>query len=175
MGSVLNFASGCMIPVLIFFIVGYGIASRVNVYEEFIAGAKDGLKTVVGILPTLIGLIVATGILRTSGIFEILGKIMEPVTLRLGIVPEMISLVFVKMFSSSAATSFLLDIYKTYGTDSFAGFASSLILSSTETIFYCMSVYFVAARVTKSRYTFAGAMMATMAGVVASIVLAGMV
>ena len=55
MGSVLNFASGCMIPVLIFFIVGYGIASRVNVYEEFIAGAKDGLKTVVGILPTLIG------------------------------------------------------------------------------------------------------------------------
>ena len=75
------------------------------------------------------------------------------------------------MFSSSAASGLLLDIYKQYGTDSRAGLIASLLLSSTETIFYTMSIYFVAAKVTKTRYTLAGALLATLGGTVASVVL----
>ena len=76
------------------------------------------------------------------------------------------------MFSSSASTGLLLDIYKNYGTDSYNGLVASLVLSSTETIFYTMSVYFMAAKVAKTRYTLKGALLATAAGTAASMVLA---
>jgi len=78
----------------------------------------------------------------------------------------------VKMFSSSAATGLLLDIYKTYGTDSYLGTLASVLMSCSETIFYTMSVYFMTARVSKSRYTLAGALLSTAVGVVMSVLLA---
>lgn len=83
-------------------------------------------------------------------------------------------LTVVKMFSSSAATGLLLDAFKEYGTDSYIGLVASISMSCTETIFYTMSVYFMTAKVTKTRYTLGGAMLATFAGLVASTVLAGM-
>ena len=87
---------------------------------------------------------------------------------------ELVPLFFIKMFSSSAATGLVLDIYKNYGTDSQIGLIASLMMSCTETIFYTMSVYFMTAKVTKSRWTLPGALIATLSGVVASVVLAGM-
>ena len=86
---------------------------------------------------------------------------------------ELISLFVVKLFSASAATGLALDIFKEYGTDSFAGLATSLALASTETVFYTMSVYFMAARVTKTKWTLAGALLSTFSGLVASVILAG--
>jgi len=80
-------------------------------------------------------------------------------------------LTIVKMFSSSAATGLLLDIYKEYGTDSRLGLIASISMSCTETIFYAMSVYFLAANVTITRYTVGGALLATLAGLVASVML----
>ena len=80
-----------------------------------------------------------------------------------------------KMFSSSAATGLVLDIFKNYGTDSYIGMITSIMMSCTETIFYTMSVYFIAAKVTKTRYTLAGAMLSTVVGIVASVILAGMI
>lgn len=82
-------------------------------------------------------------------------------------------LTVVKMFSSSAATGLLLDLFKEYGTDSYIGLIASISMSCTETIFYTMSVYYMTARVTKTRYTLSGALLATLAGVIASMVLAG--
>ena len=79
-----------------------------------------------------------------------------------------------KMFSSSAATGLLLDLYKEYGTDSYIGKVASISMSCTETIFYTMSVYFMTARVSKTRYTLAGALLATAGGLAASVVLGGM-
>ena len=79
------------------------------------------------------------------------------------------------MFSSSAATGLVLDIFKNYGTDSYIGMITSIMMSCTETIFYTMSVYFIAAKVTKTRYTLAGAMLSTVVGIVASVILAGMI
>ena len=76
------------------------------------------------------------------------------------------------MFSSSAATGLALDLFKTYGTDSYVGTLVSLAMSSTETVFYTMSVYFMTVKITKTRYTLAGALIATLSGIVASVVLA---
>lgn len=165
--------SDIVIPILIFFIVGYGIVSGVKVYESFLKGAKEGLKIVVDIVPTLIGLLVAVGMLRASGFFDMLGKILGPVTEMVGLPAQLLPLLIVKMFSSSAATGLVLDIFKTSGPDSYAGLVTSILMSCTETVFYTMSVYFLAAKVTKTRYTLTGALLATLAGTVASVVLAG--
>ena len=166
------FLSDIMIPLMIFGIVGYGLINRHNIYEEFIEGAKDGFHTVLGIMPTLIGLMVAVGVLRTSGFLEFVAQIFSHITEPLGFPSELLPVTLVKMFSSSAATGLLLDLYKEHGCDSFAGMAASIMLSSTETIFYTMSIYFMSVKVKKTRYTFAGALVATIAGIIASVILA---
>lgn len=170
---VLTHLSDIMIPLLIFFVVGYGLVSGIKVYETFLKGAKDGLRVVVDILPTLIGLMMAVGILRTSGFFELLGNLLQPITDILKIPSQIIPLLIVKMFSSSAATGLVLDIFKNMGPDSYAGMITSILMSCTETIFYTMSVYFLAAKVTKTRYTLTGALVSTLAGTIISVLLAG--
>ena len=168
----LTHLSDIIIPILIFYVVGYGMASRVKVYETFLKGAKDGLRVVVDILPTLIGLMMAVGVLRASGFFELLGTLLQPLTNVFRIPSQIIPLLIVKMFSSSAATGLVLDIFKNMGPDSYVGMITSLLMSCTETIFYTMSVYFLAAKVTKTRYTLTGALLSTLVGTVMSILLA---
>lgn len=175
MVAALSNISNIIIPVIIFYIVAYGLAAHSNVYEDFIKGAKDGFHTVIQIMPTLIGLMVAVGVLRASGFLDFLGGLFAGVTARLGFSSELVPLILIKMFSSSAATGLVLDIFKNHGPDSLIGLTTSIMMSCTETIFYTMSVYFLAAKVTKTRYTLAGALLATLAGVIASIVLAGII
>lgn len=174
MANVMANLSNIIIPAIIFYIVAHGISNKVKVYEEFIEGAKDGLKTVVQILPTLVGLMVGVGVLRASGFMEFLGGLIGKFTEQIGIPADIVPLLLVKMFSSSAATGLVLDIFKTHGTDSYIGMLTSILMSCTETIFYTMSVYFLTAKVTKTRYTLAGALISMVAGLVASVVLAGM-
>ena len=167
----LVFLSETAIPMLIFVIVGTGILNHQKVYEEFVQGAADGFKTVAGILPTLIGLMVAIGVLRASGLLDAAVQLGAVLTDHIGFPAELVPIALVKMFSSSAATGLLLDIYKEYGTDSSLGKMASVMLSSTETIFYTMSVYFLSVKVKKTRYTLAGALTATIAGTAASVFL----
>ena len=170
--KILLFLSDAIIPLLIFSIVGYGLMAKQNVY--FIDGAKDGFHTVIQIMPTLIGLMIGVGILRASGFLDFISKLIAPLTELVGFPSELVPVTVVKMFSSSAATGLVLDIFKEYGTDSLIGTMTSLMMSSTETIFYTMSVYFMAVKVSKSRWTLAGALLATLGGTVASVVLAYM-
>ena len=163
-----------IIPALIFYIVLNGVLNKTDVYDAFVKGAMDGLKTVVSVLPTLVGLMVAVGVLRASGFLDFLGELFAGVTKQFGFSSELIPLMLIKMFSSSAATGLVLDIFKNHGPDSLIGMTTSIMMSCTETVFYTMSVYYMAARVTKTRYTLAGAVLSTITGVVASIVLAGM-
>lgn len=164
--------SAYILPVVIVGIIIYGVAHKVKVYDTFVEGAKDGLKIVVEVLPTLSGLMIAVGVLRASGIFELMGQWMAPLLERVHIGFEVVTLIIIKMFSSSASTGLLLDIYEKYGVDSYNGNVASLVLSSTETIFYTMTIYFMAAKVTKTRYTLPGALIATAAGTAASLILA---
>lgn len=169
------YLSDYIIPFLFFYIIGYGLLTKTSIYDEFIKGAKDGFKVVFDILPTLIGLMIAIGILRASGALDLLSSLLEPITNLFHFPSELLPITLVKMFSSSAATSLLLDIFKEYGPDSYLGRLVSIILSSTETIFYTMAVYFMAAGVKKTRYTLAGALVATLAGTIASVVITKLV
>lgn len=163
--------SNIIIPLVIFYIVAHGLISKTNVYEEFLSGALDGMKTVIKICPTMIGLMVSVGILRGSGFLDFLGNLLSHLFSSLHIPTPIMPLLLVKMLSSSAATGLVLDIFKTYGPDSRTGLLTSLIMSSTETVFYTMSVYFLAAKVKKTRYTLPGALFATLFGVIASFIL----
>ena len=170
--EVLMYITDFIVPAIILLIVTYGVTEKVKVYDEFIRGAKKGFYTVIKIMPTLIGLMVAVGILRASGFLEFLSEWIGRVTSYMGFPSQLVPLAVVKMFSSSASTGLLLDLYKEYGTDSRIGLIASIMMSCTETIFYTMSVYFMAAKVKKTRYTLTGALLATLAGIIASVWLA---
>lgn len=168
----LLYISDFIVPFIVLSIVVYGLLTKVNVYETFIKGARSGFLTVIRIMPTLIGLMAAVGILRASGFLDFIAALIGSFTSRIGFPGELVPLSVVKMFSSSAATGLLLDIFKEYGTDSRLGLIASISLCCTETIFYTMSVYFMTARIKHSRYTLAGALIATFAGLAASVFLA---
>lgn len=170
--NLLVYISDFIIPFLILAIVVYGVLKNVNVYDSFIKGARGGFLTVIRLMPTLIGLMAAVGILRASGFLDFLASLIGRFSSHLGFPGELVPLTIVKMFSSSAATGLLLDIYENYGTDSRLGLIASISMCCTETIFYTMSVYFMTAGIKRTRYTLAGALIATFAGLTASVLLA---
>lgn len=169
----LTYLSSFMIPFLIFYIVGYGLLSKRDIYGDFLKGTEDGLHMVIRLCPTLIGLMTAVGVLRASGFLDFCGGILGSFTEKAGMPAEIVPLAVVRLFSSSGATGLLLDIFKEFGTDSYIGLIASIMMSCTETIFYTISVYFIAANVNKTRYTVVGALLATIAGIAVSIFLAG--
>lgn len=170
--NVLVTISNMILPAVILLIVAIGLGRRKDVYALFIKGAEDGFMTVIKIMPTLIGLMMAVGILRASGFFDLLSIIITPVVKVLALPAEVVPFLLIKMFSSSAATGLALDLFKNYGTDSYIGTLVSLAMSSTETVFYTMSVYFMVVKIRKTRYTLTGALVATVSGIAASVVLA---
>ncbi|HIT90221.1 MAG TPA: spore maturation protein [Candidatus Merdenecus merdavium] len=172
--KLLMYISDFMIPFVIFYIVGLGLLMKRPVYDDFVRGAKEGAKTVYGIMPTLVGLMVGVGVMRASGLLDFIANSLKGVAGLVNIPEPVIPVIIVKMFSSSASTGLVLDIFKEFGTDSLIGRMVSIMMSCTETIFYTMSVYFMTAKVKKTRYTLAGALVATLAGIIASVVLGRM-
>lgn len=172
MQAILLFLSDLIIPLFIVVILMSGFLNRCNAYADFVKGAKKGLMTAVDILPTLAGLMVAVGILRASGLLDALTRLLGNWMEHIGFPSQLVPLAVVRMFSSSAATGLLLDVYEQFGTDSRIGRIASVMMSSSETIFYTMSIYFMTVKVKKTRWTLAGALVATIAGITASTILA---
>lgn len=170
--TLLSYFSEFLIPILIFYIVAMGVCKKRNVYEDFMKGAKDGLSTVVKIMPTLIALMVAVNVLRASGFLEFTAKLLEPLAEKIHFPAPLVPLAIVKTFSGSGATGLLLDIFKEYGVDSQIGKIAAVMLSSTETIFYTISLYFVTAGIKKTRFTLAGCFLSTIVGIAASVLFA---
>ena len=117
----------------------------------------------------------AVGMLRASGVLDVLTKLLVLPARILHFPEQLIPLALVRLFSASAATSLVLDVYKQYGTDSYTGTLASIMMGCTETVFYTMSVYFLAVKISRTRWTLAGALFSTLAGIAASVVLAGIV
>lgn len=168
------YLSDFIIPFVVLAIVCYGLYKKVAVFDEFIEGAKGGINLVIQIMPTLIGLMVAVGVVRASGLFDVISVLFTPLARVIHFPVSLLPLAIVKMFSSSAATGLLLDVFKESGVDSFTGKVAAIMMSCTETIFYTMSVYFMAAKVRKTRWTLAGALISTLAGTIMAVVLAGL-
>lgn len=135
-----------------------------DTYSLLLSGAADGLKLLVSIVPALILLLTAVTMLRASGAIEIISAVFAPVFRFFGIPPETAMLVLVRPISGSAALAVGADLMAQYGVDSLIGRTAAIMLGSTETTFYTISVYFGAAGVRKTRYTVIAALIADLTG-----------
>ena len=159
----INYLSTAAIPVVIVIIILYGIIERKKVYDIFLDGAKDGIQIVIQLIPTLIGIFVAVGII------DLIVKVISPVTDILKIPSEIMPLALLRPISGSASIGVAVDIMQKYGTDTFLGLITSTIMGSIETTLYTIAVYTGCVGIKKTRFVLLAALLADLAGMVASV------
>ena len=153
-----------IVPLLLLFSCVLVLRKRENAYDILLSGAADGLKLLVTLVPTLILLLTSITMLRASGAVEWISKAFSPVFSFFGIPPETAMLVLIRPFSGSAALAVGTELMATHGVDSLIGRTAAIMLGSTETTFYAISVYFGAAGIKKTRYTIPAALIADFTG-----------
>lgn len=173
--EIIKSLSSYAIPAIFMFILSFGLLKDVKVYDVFVDGAKEGITTVIRIIPNLVGLLVAVGVFRASGALDLLIYIVKPIGDALSIPTEVLPLAFLRPISGSASLALVSDIIKNYGPDSFIGRTASTMMGSTETIFYTLAVYFGATGIKNIRYTLLAALIADAASVLASVWICGAV
>ncbi len=147
-----TFAANAAMPLFIAAIVAYVLIKRVDIYESFIAGARQGAGLCFRILPYMVAMIFAVSMLRASGAFEAFISVLTPVTSRLGLPAELIPVAVMRPFSGGASIGMLAGIYAASGADSYVGRVASVYMGSSETLFYTVSLYFGSAGVKRTRY-----------------------
>ncbi|MBP8640861.1 MAG: spore maturation protein [Oscillospiraceae bacterium] len=156
------------VPLIIAFVMIYALIRGTDVFLGMTDGAKDGLKTVVGIVPALITLLPCIYMLRASGALDALCALLQPILSQLGIPAETVPLMLLRPLSGSGALAVGSDIIKQSGADSFVGRCAAVMLGSTETTFYVIAVYFGAAGVRNSRHAIPAALIADFVGFLAA-------
>ena len=153
-----------IVPLLLFLFCAIALGKRENAYDLMLQGAGDGLKLLISIVPTLVLLLTAVTMLRASGAMELLTTWLSPVFQFVGIPSETAMLVLIRPISGSAAMAVAADLMATHGVDSQIGRTAAVMLGSTETTFYTISVYFGAAGIRRTRYTVPAALIADFTG-----------
>lgn len=157
-----------LIPLLMIIIAVFALAKKQDVYSALLDGGLDGLKLLLSIAPALVVLLTAVYMLRASGAIDLLTRLLAPVSRVFGIPAETLPLVLLRPFSGSAALAVGADLMAVYGVDSLIGRTAAVMLGSTETTFYTISIYFGAAGVKKTRYAIPAALIADLTGFVAA-------
>ena len=157
-----------LVPMLLLFVSVYALHKKEDVYGSLILGAQDGLKLLASIAPALIVLLCAVAMLRVSGFIDALSKWLSPVCRFIGIPSELVPLMLIRPISGSAALAVGADIIASHGADSLVGRTCAVMLGSTETTFYTVSVYFGAAGIRKTRHTIPAALIADLVGFLAA-------
>lgn len=158
-----------IIGIIVLFIIGYGMVKGGKVYEWFIEGAKDGLMVCVRIFPYLLAMIVAVNIFKAANLLDMLNNLLSPLANAIGLPKEIIPLVLIKPLSGSGAQGIFANLIQTYGADTKIGLIASVIMGTTETIFYTVTVYFGAVKVKKVRHTVWAAIFADLTAVITAI------
>ena len=168
--QILNYISIIVVPLLIFIIILYGVLERKTVFDIFIAGSKDGVKTTIKILPTLIGLFFAIGALRSSGILELIETILKPILDFINFPTEIFPLAILRPISGGASLATATDIIKKYGVDSEIGIIASVIMGATETTLYTIAIYSGYVKIRRTRFVLLAGLMADIAGIITAII-----
>lgn len=169
----MNYIVLAIIPILIGLVTLYGILKGVKVYECFVEGAKDGINICLRIFPYLLAMLLAVGVFRASKALDYFTALMAPVVGLIGLPKEIVPLVFIKPLSGSGAMGVFTDILKQYGADGIIGITASIIMGTTETIFYTLTVYYGAVGVKKIRHTLWAAIIADLTAIIMAVTLAG--
>ena len=167
---VLDTISAWAVPLLLAGIPLYALTRKVNVYAAFLEGAKAGFETGVRILPPLVAVLVALGMLRSSGALAAAARALAPLLDPLGVPASVLPLLVIRPLSGGAALGVVGDVLRAEGPDSYAGRLVSVMCGSTETTFYVLAVYFGAAGITRYRHALPAALLADLAGMAAAVV-----
>lgn len=154
------------------FVVGiplYGAFKKINVFDAFIDGAKEGFSVSVGLIPYLLALMLAIGMLRASGFFELLYGWLAPVLTYVGMPPELLPLALIRPFSGSASNGLMADLMHQYGGNSMIAKMAATMMGSTETTFYVIAIYFGSVNIRRTRHAIPAGLLADLTGVIASV------
>ena len=168
----MRFISIYSMPFFIGIFVIYGLVKKVGVYDCFTEGAKEGAKSMTGIIAPLVGLMVAINMFRESGALDIITSFISPALSKVGLPAEVLPLSLLRPISGSASLAIVTDLFKNYGPDSVAGKIASVMMGSTETTFYTIAVYFGTVGIKNTRHTLPAALSADMTGIILSAIIA---
>ena len=169
--KIIYYISAAAIPVVILLIIVYGVKEKKKVFDIFLDGAKDGIEMVFKMFPTLLGLFIAVGALRSSGVIELITGAISPILQWLKIPAEIMPLAMLRPISGSASMAVATDILTKYGVDSTIGTIASTIMGSTETTLYTIAIYTSCVGVKKIRFVLVTALIADVLGMITSIIL----
>ncbi|MCI9017146.1 MAG: spore maturation protein [Clostridia bacterium] len=169
--NVINYFSAAAMPLVILTIIIYGVKEKNKVYDTFVEGAKEGIGIVVNIFPTLIGIFIAVGALRASGIIDLIINIIKPAINLLKIPAEIMPLALLRPISGSASMAVATDIISNYGVDSKIGLIASTIMGSTETTLYTIALYTSVVGIKKIRFVLIAALIGDIMGMLASVII----
>jgi spore maturation protein B len=167
--AALELLSTWAIPLLLAGIPAFALARGVKVYPAFVEGAKQGFETAVRIIPPLVAILVALGMLRASGAVDSLAALLAPLSSAVGIPGSVVPLVLVRPLSGGGALGVVADVLRAEGPDGYAGRLASVMAGSTETTFYVLAVYFGAVGVSRYRHALPAALVADLAGFAAAV------
>ena len=153
MNGFMNLVGMWALPVMVVSIVIFGLFKKVKIFDCFIKGAKEGLRTVYDLLPTITGLVLAITMLKASGGMELIAKLFSPVSQLLGIPKEVVPMALISPVSGGGSISLFENVLKEYGPDSFLGRVGSVLMGSTDTTLYAVTVYFSAIGIKNTRHT----------------------
>lgn len=171
----LIYLSSLILPLLILIIIIYAINKKINVYEVFINGAKDGIEMSINIFPYLLGMIMAVNILLKSNIINDLFSLFKPIFVFLRIPIEIVPMAIMRPISGSSTLVIMNDIFTKYGVDSFLGRLASTIQGSTDTTIYILTLYFGFVGIKKIRYALWVGLFADLVGIIASIIIVNLI
>lgn len=167
--QIISYISIIAVPLIIFIIILYGILERKNVFDIFIEGSKEGIKTTIKILPTLIGLFFSIGALRSSGILDEISLLLSPIIKHINLPMELFPLAILRPISGSASLATAIDIMNKFGVDSEIGMMASVIMGATETTLYTIAVYSNYVKIKKTRFVLFAALMADLTGIAVAV------
>ena len=172
MMDAVKYISALIIPVFFLFVIVYGLARRVKVYDSFITGAKESLPTIFKIFPYIVGIFIAIKCFQASGAFDAVKNLLSGAFALAHVPAEVISIALIKPLSGSASTAVFTDMLKTFGPDNITVLTAAIIMGSTETTFYVISVYLGSVGIKNSRYLVAVCLISDLIGIVLAVTIA---
>jgi spore maturation protein B len=169
-----GFANHLSNGMFLLFIVGiplYAALKKINVFDAFVVGAKQGFETSISIIPYLVAMMVAIGMLRASGFFDLLNQLLSPLLTLIGMPPEVLPLALIRPFSGSASIGVMAELIHQHGGDSIISKIAATMMGSTETTFYVIAVYFGSIGISRTRHAIPVGLLADLSGVIASVVI----
>ena len=167
----MEIVSKIILPIFIIVIIFYGVKKKINVYDTFLEGAKEGLMTTFSIFPAIIAMIFAINIFLDSNVLGFVMKLLSPLLGNINMPLEIIPMALLRPVSGTASLAIMNDIFKSFGPDSFIGRLASVLQGCTDTTIYVIALYFGTVKITKIRHALWGGLFADLVGIIAAIIL----